>query len=242
MLFYLGAHHPEWLAKTDVPLFVSRRALMRKKRFPRARGAWALDSGAFTEISTHGRWTLSAAEYVADVRRYRDEVGGLAWAAAMDWMCEPFIIAKTGLSVEEHQLRTIDSYLELMALAPDVPWVPVVQGWTLMDYVRHVESYREAGVDLAALPLVGLGSVCRRQAVIQASLIVNWLADEGIKLHGFGVKRTGLKFFRGKLASADSMAWSEHARREPPRAGCTHARCNNCLDFALEWRAEVVDA
>lgn len=29
MNFYLGTHHPEWLSRTRVPLFVSRRALER---------------------------------------------------------------------------------------------------------------------------------------------------------------------------------------------------------------------
>jgi len=242
MLFYLGAHHPEWLTRTEVPLFVSRKSLARKKRLPRALGSWALDSGAFSEISAHGRWTITAAEYVREVRRYRDEVGGLAWAAAMDWMCEPFILAKTGLTVAEHQRRTIDSFLELRALAPDIEWTPVVQGWTAGDYSDHVEGYEKAGIDLRALPLVGLGSVCRRQAMIRAGLIVRDLTDYGIKLHGFGVKRQGLASFGGLLASADSMAWSFHARREGKQHGCDKSSCSNCLHFALAWRAEVVEA
>jgi hypothetical protein len=241
MLFFLGAHQPEWLEKTAVPLFISRRRLAKRRRLPRAMGTWALDSGAFTEISTNGRWTLGAAAYAGEVRRYRDEIGGLAWAAIQDWMCEPHILEKTGLSLIEHQRRTIDNYLELNALAPDLPWVPVLQGWTLMDYVQHMEDYRGAGVNLAGLPLVGLGSVCRRQAMIQASLIVGWLSGEGIRLHGFGVKLQGLSCFGGQLASADSMAWSFHARREKKQPGCTKASCANCLHFALEWRSGVVE-
>ncbi len=34
--------------------------------------------------------------------RYRDEIGCLLWAAPQDWMCEPWITAKTGLTVAEH--------------------------------------------------------------------------------------------------------------------------------------------
>ncbi len=34
--------------------------------------------------------------------RYRDEIGCLLWAAPHDWMCEPWITAKTGLTVAEH--------------------------------------------------------------------------------------------------------------------------------------------
>ena len=68
---------------------------------------------------------------MAAVRRYRDEIGGLEWAAPMDWMCEPFMLAKTGLTVAEHQARTVANYLELRSLAPELPFVPVLQGWSL---------------------------------------------------------------------------------------------------------------
>ena len=51
------------------------------------------------------------------------------WAAPQDWMCEPAIIAKTGLAVVEHQRRTVTNFLELQALAPDLPFIPVLHGW-----------------------------------------------------------------------------------------------------------------
>jgi hypothetical protein len=62
----------------------------------------------------------SAARQPAAVRRYRDEIGSLDWAAPQDWMCEPFILAKTGLSVREHLRRTVADYLRLTELAPDL--------------------------------------------------------------------------------------------------------------------------
>src|SRR5437763_16185605 len=125
--FYLGAHHPCWLGQLDLPLFVSRRRLAGRRTLPRARTAWALDSGGFTELSMHGRWTLSPAAYAAEVRRYRDEIGHMAFAAPQDWMCEPHMLRQTGLCVAEHQRRTVDNYGELSALAPNLPWMPVLQ-------------------------------------------------------------------------------------------------------------------
>lgn len=246
MRFYLGTHEPSWLGRkecTDVPLFVSHRRLARlRRRLPRAAGRWALDSGGFTELSMHGRWQTSAETYVAATRRYRDEIGGLDWAAPQDWMCEPWMLAKTGLTIAEHQRRTIDSVLELRALAPDLPFVPVLQGWQLGDYLDCIELYAEAGVDLAAEPTVGLGSVCRRQATGEIWTIVTVLAHEGLALHGFGVKTLGLADYGGCLASADSMAWSYQARRRPPMDGCTrHQSCANCLRWALRWRRDVLD-
>lgn len=57
----------------------------------------------------HGRWTLSPRDYVKEVRRFRDEIGNLAWAAPQDWMCEPHMIARTGLSLDAHQLLTVQN-------------------------------------------------------------------------------------------------------------------------------------
>lgn len=322
---------------THVPLFVSRNTLAKVVNLPRAVGTWALDSGGFTELQRHGRWTISAATYAAEVRRYRDAVGGLAWAAPMDWMCEAQVIAGkvervakpacegctkrrlpsaiavtgrlpdgrqvftckrcgttsskvaappinpfawrawageagpvmaaavrrfdmlgdaaevifhgTGLSVAEHQARTVDNLLELRALAPDLPWTPVVQGWTLGDYLDCLDLYDKAGVDLRAEPLVGVGSVCRRQDTMHAGLIFLCLADEGLRLHGFGVKIEGVRLHGHMLTSADSMAWSEHAKHHPPLEGhdrpgpgrtTGHAHCQNCSDFALEWRDRLL--
>lgn len=238
--FYLGTHEPAWLAFTDVPLFVSHRRLARRSSMPRARGRWALDSGGFTELSMHGRWVTSARDYVAAVRRYRDEIGGLMWAAPQDWMCEPFMLDKTGLGVADHQARTVASVLDLRDRAPEVPWIPVLQGWGLGDYRRCIDLYTSAGIDLTAEPTVGLGSVCRRQSTTEIRDITSALAAEGINLHGFGVKTIGLRQYGRHLGSADSMAWSYNARRHPPLAGHRHQSCANCITWALRWRDQVM--
>jgi len=235
--FWLGTHEPAWLGRLNVPLFVSHRRLARRRSLPRAIGSWALDSGGFTELSMHGGWRTPREAYVEAVARYSEEIGKLAWAAPMDWMCEPIMLATTGLSVREHQERTVVNYLELRDRGP---FVPVLQGWTLTDYERCVGLYEEAGVDLATLPLVGLGSVCRRQHSWEIGTIVGELSGRGISLHGFGVKKVGLAKYGHALASADSMAWSFRARRSPPLPGCTHKSCSSCAHFALRWRDELL--
>lgn len=240
MRFWMGTHMPHWLELVDFPLFVSHRRLGRRRTLPRACAPWALDSGGFTELSMYGRWVTTPEAYVAAARRYRDEIGRLEWASPMDWMSEPWIVAKTGLSVAEHQRRTVDSFLRLCDLAPDLPFVPVIQGWQLGDYLRSVDLYAAAGVDLTTLPVVGLGSVCRRQGTGEIGLIVSTLADLGLRLHGFGVKTEGLAEYADGLASADSMAWSFRGRHVP---GCTptHKTEANCLRFARTWRDRLLD-
>lgn len=242
MKFYLGTHQVCWLARMTVPLFVSRRRLAPRKHLPRAIGTWSLDSGGFTELSTYGRWTIGASAYVTEVRRYRDEIGGMEWAAPQDWMCEPWICQKTGLSIAEHQRRTVDNYLELKALAPDLPFIPVLQGWQPADYLACWEMYERAGVLLRNLRLVGLGSVCRRSKEKEGAAIVAALADQGLRLHGFGFKLSGLRLCGERLASADSLAWSYNARRNPPLDGCAHKSCANCPKWAVEWRQRVLAA
>ena len=242
--FYLGVHEPVWLARVRFPLFVSHCRLRRYARLPVARCRWALDSGAFSELAKHGKWTVAPEAYVAAVQRYRRVIGRLAWAAPQDWLCEPSMVAKTGLSVAEHQRRTVANFVRLRQLAPDLPIIPVIQGWQLADYLRCVDLYATAGVDLTAQPLVGVGSVCRRQGMAEIATIVTALFRLGLRLHGFGVKAEGLRRYGNYLTSADSMAWSlcgRHVR------GCAHRRAGqrpvaseaNCLEFARQWRLHV---
>ena len=159
-------------------------------------------------------------------------------------MCEPAILARTGLTVREHQDRTVASYLELRALAPHLPFIPVVQGWHLADYLACVDLYRAAGVDLtrAAADRAGVGvppPVHRRRSPSSSPPSPSL----GLRLHGFGIKTTGLHLYGHLLASADSMAWSYAARRAPALPGCTgHRNCANCLTYATRWRARILAA
>lgn len=264
MKFHIGTHYPAWVGDDrfkGVPLFLSARRLRAKKEWPKAVTTWALDSGGFSELQMFGWWQTPAMQYSSEVRRWRDRIGGMEWAAIQDWMCEEIVITGgvtkkgivfkgTGLSVKEHQQRTIHSWHLLRQLAPDLPWVPVLQGQRPDDYLDHVEQYRASGADLKTLPLVGVGSVCRRQGMAEAMHILLPLAAMGLKLHGFGFKLTGLKMGAALLESSDSMAWSYGARMSPRSPGCTHifgrgkskgdpSPCNNCPAYARKWYDEV---
>jgi hypothetical protein len=242
-MFYLGAHMPSWLTDTPYPLFVSHRRLVDRhpRTLPRARCRWVLDSGAFTEVAQHHRFTTTPAEYVAAIRRYHDDVGLLEWAAPQDHMCESWVLARSEIAntVAAAQQWTIDNYLTLSALDSPVPIVPVLQGQTVGDYVVHAAMYAAAGIDLEAEPLVGVGSVCRRQATTEITEIIAVLSQSH-RLHGFGVKTTGIARYGSMLTSADSMAWSYRGRRiRPcPRHGLTS--CANCRHHADEWRANAL--
>ncbi len=271
--FYLGTHRPKWLGDArfvGVPLFVSARTLRQGKRWPRAVTTWALDSGGFSELFMYGEWRTSPEQYVREVRAWSAQIGGLEWAAIQDWMCEDFILEKTKLTLEEHQRRTVQSWVTLTKLAPEIPWAPVLQGFRLRDYLACADLYRSHGCNLRGV--VGVGSVCRRQDTQEADLIFHALHAHlpASRLHGFGVKKDGLISYASQVASADSLAWSANARhggckirkfregkrpKAPQAVGCQrfvkaalegrplpHVSCANCADFALEWREALLAA
>ena len=214
--FWLGTHQPNWTWDGTMtgPTFVSATRLRKRVTpFPRARVPIAIDSGGFTEVTQRGGWTVPAIDYVALVRRASIELGTVEWAAIQDWMVEDVALRSTGLSIAEHQRRTVVSYLQLVSLAPEIRWLPVLQGQTIADYLACWDLYDLAGVDLAGHQLVGLGSVCRRQATDEIVTIVRELAGRGLRMHGFGVKATGLAAVGNLLRSADSLAWSFQGRR-----------------------------
>jgi hypothetical protein len=248
--FYLGAHRYNWACDglTDQPLFISDRTLRRRSTAPfkPAVTRWALDSGRFTEVlQDRACWAHEPHEYVARVRRYASELGMMDFAAQQDLMCEPGMLARTGLSVVTHQSWTTTNYLRLRELAPEIPWAPSIQGWSIGDYWRHVEDYYRRGVDLHKLPVVCVGSVCRRENPIAASNILVSLAAEGLKLHAFGVKAEVLELCHEHIQSSDSMAWSTHMRAErngAKKKGLPFEHFDpNSLQCALGWVEKTIN-
>ncbi|MFF7358467.1 hypothetical protein ACFZA1_38445 [Streptomyces filipinensis] len=154
-------------------------------------------------------------------------------------MCEPDMIAKTGLSAGEHIDRTVGNFVDLMAEEPGVGIIPTVQGWRSADYEACLDLYDKRGVRLADYPLVGVGSVCRRKSVkdVQAVLAA------GLRPHGFGLKTQALETCAEYLTSADSLAWSRDARWDAPLPQCEgkHKSCSHCVHWAMRWRERVLD-
>lgn len=212
--FYCGLHQPGD-AGTFERAFISINRL-RGRRKPVECADVVIDSGAFVELEKWGCYRHSVAEYADELRRlHEDGVVRITAAVAQDYMCEPFMLAKTGLTVEEHQRRTVERYDALIAYGLPFPILPVLQGYAPSDYVRHILMY---GDRLGTGMWVGVGSVCKRNSrpeQIVAVLAAIKAARPDLLLHGFGVKVTALMHsgVRAMLHSADSMAWSLAARK-----------------------------
>lgn len=212
MIFYVGLHQPSD-ARHFSHAFISVNRLRDRTTVGAER--WIMDSGAFTELSRHGRYRHSVAHYAKEIMRWRGN-RGLVAAVAQDYMCEPFIIEKTGLSVRTHQRLTIQRYDALIKQVWGIYIMPVLQGYAVTDYVRHLRMY---GARLAHGAYVGVGSICKRNAdprQIEEILAAIKQERPDLRLHGFGLKTIALasRVVRALLHSADSMAWSFAARYE----------------------------
>lgn len=214
MNFYVGLHQPADSQHFDRAFISINRVRGRQKPVPAKR--WIMDSGAFTEITTHGRYRHGVEEYAAEVSRLAAINPGLEAIVAQDYMCEPWVLKITGMTVTQHQRLTIARYDLLSALVKDVYVMPVLQGYTIPDYLSHLRQY---GDRLALGAYVGVGSVCKRNGdVRQIEAILMSIKQErsDLRLHGFGLKTTALRsaIVRELLESADSMAWSFAARKQ----------------------------
>jgi hypothetical protein len=215
---------------------LKRHGIMRKSPVPvQTDTEILLDSGAFTELALHGEYRQSPFAHAqtlgAAIRLFHN---CNLIAVAQDYMCEPFMLKKTGGTVRDHQRLTIERYDQLMLHGPPCPVMPVLQGYEMVDYVRHLHNY---GTRLRVGAWVGIGSVCKRNRRPHEIVhILDAIKRErpDLRLHGFGVKKTALLHpgVRDLLHSADSMAWSFHHRR-------TRTGRANDWRAADEFRQEV---
>lgn len=212
MLFFVGLHQPSDAKHFERSFISVNRLRARKSNFDVA--DWIMDSGAFSEIATHGNYRVGVDEYVAQIERWRT-VGNMRAAVTQDWMCEPWIVAKTGKTVREHQRLTVERY-DAIAAKTTAYVMPVLQGYEMGDYLRHLEDY---GDRLTPGKWVGVGSICKRNtnvAEIEDILLSIKSIRPDLRLHGFGLKTTSLRSaaVNDMLYTADSMAWSYNARKQ----------------------------
>lgn len=213
MIFYVGLDDVYNAKHFDRCCISVNRVRNRKK--PLEASEVLLDSGAFTELYAHGHYRHGVEAYAAEIRRLA-ELMPIKAAVAQDYMCEPFILERTGKTVAEHQRLTLKRFDALSEYSLPAPIMPVLQGFDPADYTRHLRAY---GLRLKHGAWVGVGSVCKRNGspvdIVNVLSAIRGLRPD-LRLHGFGVKRTALAdpSVRSLLYSADSMAWSYAARRQ----------------------------
>jgi len=190
---------------------------------------WILDSGAFSRIVS-GKGHLSTKKYADLIRRWA-KCGQLLAAVSQDYMCEPFVLQKTGLSIKTHQELTIHRYDRILSFldGSGVYLMPVLQGYSVENYLEHIEMY---GDRLAVNQWVGVGSVCKRNGSprqVENILIAIHQRRSDLRLHGFGLKKTALEsgIVWDLLHSADSQAHSFRQRKAKQHGEEEHIGANN---------------
>lgn len=212
MKFFVGMHQPCDAWRVPAAFISVHRLRGRIRGFPV--NDWILDSGAFTTLDTHGRYIDTPAQYAGFIRGVAG-IGNLLAAVSQDYMCEPFMLVKTELTIADHQRLTIDRYDALTACDTAAIYImPVLQGYAPADYVDHIRQY---GARLKAGMWVGVGSICKRNGrpeKVLAVLEAIYKTRRDLRLHAFGLKITALADPRivALLHSADSLAWSLAAR------------------------------
>jgi transcriptional regulator of met regulon len=220
--FFVGLHQPSDARHFEASFVSVGRLRNRKSDF--VVGDWIMDSQAFRTIQMHGGYPLPVEEYAAQIRRW-STCGNLLAAVTQDYMCEPFILQITGLTIPDHQRLTIERYDSLKTCdTAGIYIMPVLQGYAPDDYVSHIAQY---GDRLAHGAWVGVGSICKRNsdpsAILDVLLAIKTVRPD-LRLHGFGLKITALAngVIRALLHTADSMAWSFAARRGGRNANDFH--------------------
>lgn len=232
MRFYIGLHVIA-NAREFENSFISVNVLKKRKSCFSPMN-WILDSGAFTQVLNHGDFTMSVGEYAEHITKW-STCGNLVAAVSQDYMCEPFILKKWNRSVRQHQIMTIERFFTLLNYEPPVYILPVLQGYSLDDYLRCADMY---GFPEGCY--VGIGSVCKRNKnTDEIKTILKGVVDyTGFSLHGFGLKLTALRDpdVRKLLSSSDSMSWSFNARAE---SNFTRGNRANDWTYAMEYYDKI---
>lgn len=159
----------------------------------------AIDSGGFTAAQRWGKYPWRHEQYVDFVRRMSRDIS-LDFCVVMDYVCE------REASEQAHQInldrikQTIKNELILRKMAPELPWLGVLQGNTLGERTLDLELRMERPEQLIAQEM-GIGSICGRPPS-EAKEIIRFYVERlpHARYHVFGMNIQ-------TLDNADDVFW-----------------------------------
>lgn len=167
-----------------------------------------IDSGGFTAAKRWGKYPWSVGQYADFIGEVSRDVV-LDFAAIMDYACEPSVNREVYRSNKERIKATIRNETECMRVAPDLPWLPVLQGDNQTERAFDIAIRRRIGMLPAGY--AGIGSVCGRGRAGAVETIL-FYRDQlpGIKFHCFGMHIQALDndFCFDAVKSWDSYGWN----------------------------------
>jgi hypothetical protein len=185
-----------------------------RRRWRVKRRCLFIDSGGFYFMHRSGDYPFSPDDYNDLIWHYKPAI-----AACLDYPYEPEIRRDHKLRTNKDRiLATVDHsrYLFKLVWPSETLLLPVIQGYSLDEYLWCIEEMARVGIPLGR---VGIGSMCRRLARFEIRYLVRNILDqlnaclphsERVWTHWFGLKLSALAnpALRGVLDSCDTAAWS----------------------------------
>ena len=169
-----------------------------------------LDSGGYSFFSRWGDYPFSIEDYVSLAHLLQDQYP-LYRVATLDYPCEPDINRSHLMTNEDRITKTVYNAVSCYDADKTLPWLPVIQGYTLDEYLHCVDLYNEAGI---ISDYWAVGSLCSRKGELRSIkyLLTNLkeLALSNVKVHAFGLNIPYIKDPQifDLLYSSDSAAWT----------------------------------
>jgi len=223
------------------------------RRTPPAHTRFFLDSGGFTCLNRFGDYPWSLEDYLSLIWHYKPD-----YVATMDYPCEPEINRRIYLGSSEQSKALETNKERIRATVDNATWlleqdvpapttvVPVIQGYTLEEYLSCIDLYERRGV-FDIVDYVAIGSMCRRGAEKEIERLVValtdyvWSTHSDVRFHLFGLKLSALKrkAIFDRTHSVDSAAWSLNPGRGGLYAQGEDPATNGWLDLYLKKISHV---
>lgn len=175
-----------------------------------------LDSGGFQLFNRFGKYPFSCVDLVNFATKINvDEL------ASMDYPCEGAdhpIKEGASLSNQERIQLSVDNALEMKTVlenvSSDITFYPVIQGYSLNEYLSCADKLKEQGLGETHL---AIGSVCLRKRIKEIEPILTTIRKEftRAKIHVFGLTVRSLRYpsIVHSINSIDSLAWSSKSTK-----------------------------
>ena len=167
----------------------------------------AIDSGGFTAHKKWGKYPWSYEQYIEFIRKMSRDVT-LDFCAVMDYACEREVNRSAYETNKSRIEATIENEIALRQLAPNLPWLGVLQGNTLSERAWDITQRQELELIYQRM---GIGSICGRSPRESREVIRFYMQQlPHVHYHAFGLDiRTFDKAddIFWAIASWDSYTW-----------------------------------
>ena len=165
-----------------------------------------IDSGGYSFLTGWGKYPFDLEEYLSLCYHVRDKHNLFA-VATLDFPC--LADPQNGTNQENIE-NTVKNAFLCMDSDKTLPWVPVIQGYSIKEYQTCMDLYKDAGVKSNYWAVGSLTQ--RKRDPITLRRIITYIKDQHKtdNIHSFGLGIPNLKdpqIFKA-IYSSDSSGWN----------------------------------